>query len=204
MAGIDKTYTNSWLEYQEFKNWANDKVVVFFNGHKEYVRDYLYHPLETYFDGQYKVPIMNSPTWLDIYLIQNCKIQFVLDRLKNVYGENTYDNFLTIDLSAKPPIEYQQNRKIIIKKTNKTKFPIHNKPYDCKNWWLQCNDDFWFDKKSNFWTNVDFYYSWNTNTAFFGSLKAIVRHLRKQYLPNGICFRITGNYVGENYEILIK
>ena len=31
---------------------------------------------------------MNTPTWLDIYLIQNCKSQFVLDRMKVVYGKH--------------------------------------------------------------------------------------------------------------------
>lgn len=110
MAGIDKTYTDSYSDYKEFKTWADKQTLTFFNGHKvcigNWVSDY---EKEDFNDGER--PIMNTPTWLDIYLIQNCKSDFVLNRMKSVYSEDSYKEFQSIDLTAKPPSEYQKNRK---------------------------------------------------------------------------------------------
>jgi hypothetical protein len=40
MAGIDKTYTDSYDNYKEFKSWADSQIVTFFNGHKECIGDW--------------------------------------------------------------------------------------------------------------------------------------------------------------------
>jgi hypothetical protein len=61
-----------------------------------------------------------------------------------------------------------------------------------------------YNKKNRVWVAPNIYYPFNTNTAQTGSLKAIIRHLRKQYLPSGISFTISGKYVGEEYLALIK
>jgi len=149
---------------------------------------------------------MNTPTWLDIYLIQNCKSVFVLDRMKSVYNEDSYKEFQKVDLTAKPPIEFQQNRKIIIKNSKSTKFPLHKNSYGGKKteWWLQCNGDFGYCDKTNTWSSYDNYYPHNTNTAHIKSIKGIVRHLRKQYLPKGVTFNIIGKYVGEDYLVVVS
>ena len=203
MAGIDKTYTNSYNDYKEFKDWADKQTLTFFNGYKVCIGDWVWKYEKEDFDGNEK-PIMNTPTWLDIYLIQNCKSQFVLDRMKNVYGKKSYKEFQTIDLTAKPPEEFQQNRKIIIKKSDRTKFPLHSKPYDSKTmWWLQCDNKFGYHEKTKTWVSHDSYYPHNTNTSHIKSIKGVVRHLRKQYLPKGITFRLIGRYVGEEYIIVI-
>jgi hypothetical protein len=47
-------------------------------------------------------------------------------------------------------------------------------------------------------------YPHNTNTATVTSIKALVRHLRKQYLPKGITFRLMGRYVGEEYLVTVS
>lgn len=204
MAGIDKTYTNSFKEYKEFKDWSNNQYITFYDGYKECIGDYLYDWEEEDFTGK-ELPIMNTPTWVDIYLIQNCESKFVLSRMENVYGKDAYNDFKLVDLTSKPPKEYQQNRKIIIKRYKRSKFPLHNKPYAKKmKWWLQCNDNYWYNDKTKTWTNFDNYYPHTTNTAHITSVKALVRHLRKQYLPKGIVFTISGNYVGEEYEVTIK
>jgi len=78
------------------------------------------------------IPVMNTPTWLDIYLIQNFKSKFVLDRMKSVYGEDSYKNFVKVDLCAVPSVEFQQNRKINIMRSNSTKFPLHSRSYGGK------------------------------------------------------------------------
>lgn len=204
MAGIDKTYTNSFVEYKEFKEWANQQILTFFDGYKICIGDFVYNWSEEDF-SDIKLPIMNTPTWLDIYLIQNCKIDFVLDRMKEVYDEESYHKFLTIDLTSKPPKDYQKNRNIKIKRDKGTKFPLHFKPYKGGNWWIQCeNVEFNYNELTKKWMNYDSYYPTNTGTSHARSLKSVVRHLRKQYLPKGIVFRLLGNYIGENYLITIS
>jgi len=204
MAGIDKTYTSDYKEYKKFKDWADKQIITFFDGCKQRVGDWVWYYEEKNFSNG-EIPIMNTPTWLDIYLIQNCKIKFVLDRMKEVYDKDTYKVFQKVDLTAKPPKKFKQNRKIVIRKNNRTKFLIHNKPYGKKmKWWLQCNDDYWYNDETNTWTHSNNFYPHNTNTAYITSIKALIRHLRKQYLPKGISFTIIGRYIGEEYEVLIK
>ena len=203
MAGIDKTYTDSYEEYREFKDWADKQFVQFFDGYKECVGDYVRDLNKEDFTRE--IPVMNTPTWLDIYLIQNCKSEFVLKRMKEVYSEDEYKKFQAIDLSAPPPKDFQQNRKISIVRCKRTKYPLHSSPYDGREWWLQCDDNFWYNDDTKTWTSRScYYYPSNTDTAHIGSIKAVVRHLRKQYLPKGITFRLSGKYVGEDYKILIK
>lgn len=208
MAGIDKTYTNSYEEYKEFKDWADKQIVTFFDGHVQRVGDYVYGLEKEDFTGLY-IPIMISPRWLDIYLIQNCKSEFVLERMKEVYDEEDYNSFLNVDLTAKPPSNFQQNRKITIRRNAKTKFNIHNKPYD--GYWLvqhkhnpfDVRFSFSYNKDTKIWVSDDMEYSTNSITAMIPSMKSIVRHLRKQYLPKGITFDILGMYVGECYTAYV-
>lgn len=204
MAGIDKTYTDSYEEYKEFKDWADKQELTFFNGYKVCIGNWVWdYEKEDFEDGE--IPIMNTPTWLDIYLIQNCKIKFVLNRLKSVYGKDSYKKFMTVDLTAFPPKEFQQNRKIVITRSKYTKFPLHKKPYGrMKCWWLQSNDMFGYNDETKTWVSPDVYYPNNTNTAHISSIKAIIRHLRKQYLPKGISFTISGRYIGEEYLVTIN
>ena len=101
MAGIDKTYTDSYKDYKEFKDWADTQVITFFDGHKKCIGNWVWKKEEADFSNG-EIPIMNTPTWLDIYLIQNCKSEFVIERMKEVYSEETYHGFLKIDLTTKP------------------------------------------------------------------------------------------------------
>ena len=204
MAAIDKTYTDSYTNYKNFKDWADRQFLTFFNGYKVCIGNWVFTYEKEDFDGT-ELPIMNTPTWLDIYLIQNCKSNFVLDRMKEVYDEESYKEFQNIDLTAKPPEDFQQNRKITIRRDKRTKFPLHSKPGDGKSqWWLQCNDDFWYCDESKVWSHRDSYYPHNTNTALIKSIKGVIRHLRKQYLPKGVTFRLIGRYVGEQYLVVIS
>lgn len=207
MASIDKTYTSSYENYKEFKEWANKQIVTFFNGYKECIGSYVWEYAEEDFGRE--IPIMNSPNWVDIYLIQNCKISFIQERMKSVYSEKSYNELLNIEFPCKIPESYQQNRKICIKHISKiTKFTLHDKPYSYKRrtskWMLQAERDWDYDEDSKTWTNWKMYYPHNTNTAHISSIKGVIRHLRKQYLPIGLKFRLIGRYIGEEYEIVIK
>lgn len=131
MAAIYKTYTDSYSDYKEFKTWADRQTLTFFNGHKVCIGNWVWDYEKEDFDGGER-PIMNTPTWLDIYLIQNCKSVFVLNRMKTVYGEKSLKEFQSIDLTSPPSGDFKQNRKITIKKSDRTKFPLHKKPYGGK------------------------------------------------------------------------
>lgn len=205
MAGIDKTYTDSYELYKEFKEWAEGERVVFYNGHSVCVGDFVFEWGEHDFNGQ-ELPIMNTPTWLDIYLIQNCKVDFVLDRMREVYREEEFESFKAVDLKAAPNGDFQQGRKITVKRSDRSNFPIHNKPYKGGRggWMLFCTDNFWYCTETKVWSSGDFPYPHNTNVAHIKSLKGVVRHLRKQYLPKGVTFHIAGRYVGEEYLVVIS
>ncbi len=204
MAGIDKTYTDSYKDYREFKDWADCQKLTFFDGLTVCIGDWVWDYEEKHFSNG-EVPIMNTPTWLDIYLIQKCKSQFVLDRMEDVYDKESFERFKTIDLTAKPPVDFQQGRKIKISRTNDSKFPLLRKPRDGKSkWFLNCNDYFWYNDQTKKWVSFDTPYPWNTNTACLASVKSVIKHLKKQYLPLGVTFRLSGRYVGESYLVTVK
>lgn len=197
MAGIDKTYTDNYQEYREFKDWADDQVITFFNGHKECIGDWVYSLEEGDFTGL-EIPIMNTPTWVDAYLIQNCPFEFVQDRMRGVYG--TYYDVLKAAAFDLPP-DYKQNRKVTIHRM-KGGYPVCRKPFRCKKWWLQ-GSKFYYDDSTNTWVSDAVLYPSNTDTAFVGSLKALVRHLRKQYLPAGAVFTLSGRFLPDRYIVKI-
>lgn len=199
MAGIDKTYCSSYPLYREFKDWANKQFVTFFDGYKECIGNYVRDIPESEFIGE--MSIMNTPTWVDIYLIQNCKFDFVLDRMRFVYGKS-YDRLITINLKQKPPEDFKKNRRIKI--TNEIlSFPKHNAAYGKCSWYLSCDQDFYYNSKNRVWSKNGSYYPDDGGSAKFKTIKAVVRHLRKQYLPLNITFTLIGGYVGEDYKISI-
>lgn len=199
MAGIDKTYTDNYQEYRKFKDWADTQVVTFFNGHTECIGDWVYRLEEGDFTGR-EIPIMNTPTWMDAYLIQNCPFEFVQGRMRVVYG--TYYDQLKDKPFPSRPDNYKQNRKISIHPVEGG-FHVCRKPFRVKHWSLQCEDDFWYHKETKTWAGPELLYPKSSNTAHIKSLKALVRHLRKQYLPPGITFELSGRYTGDFYIIKI-
>jgi hypothetical protein len=207
MAGIDKTYTDNYNEYKAFKEWADKQVITFFDEHKECIGDWVCnYEKEDFYNGE--IPIMNTPTWLDIYLIQNCKSKFVIERMKDVYGKH-FDEYKNLTNLNTIPYGYCKNRKVVISNGDKCKFPFYKKmfkkPIGGKmDWWVQCEDDFCYNSETKTWVHRDSFYPHSTNTAHFKSIKAIIRHLRKQYLPKGVKFKISGRYVGEEYLATLK
>lgn len=204
MAGIDKIYTTSFEEYKEFKQWADAQYITFFDDYKVRVGDWVRSFQESDFDGD-ELPIAVTPTWIDIYLIQNCKSDFVLARMKEVYGDAEYESLGGIDLKSPPPDGYRKNRKIIIKRTDRTRFPLYSRPnHGRSSWAIQSLDGFWYNEESRRWVDLDQHYPSNTNTAHVDSVKGVVRHMRNQYLPVGARFTLYGIYPDEDYTIIIS
>lgn len=203
MGYIDKIYTNSYNKYKEFKEWANKQYVTFYNGHTMCIGDEIWNLNEEDFKND-EIAIANTPIWVDIYLIQNCKMQFILDRMKEIYTKETYKKFQTIDITFKPNDDFKQNRKIVIKKAKSNSFPIHEKPYGKFKWKLRCDDKFSYCEKTKVWSSDENYYPKNTNTMEIKSIESVVRYLRTQYLPKGITFKLYGEYINEDYLIEIR
>lgn len=204
MAGIDKTYTNSYQDYIDLISFAKGKEILFWTGQKERLSNYIYDQWESEdFEGDFERPVMNTSTAIDIYLIQNCNIPFVQNRMVEVYSKNGYKTLKETNLMLKPS-HLKQNRKITIKETKRTKLPLYNNGVGShKWWWLQCNEgDLWFDDESKLWVEGNL--PNNTNTSHHKTVKSLIRFLRKQHLPTGITFRLTGRYVGEEFEVRVK
>ena len=204
MAGI---YTDNYKEYRDFKEWADKQVITFFDGHKERVGDWVYSHEASDFDWG-KLSIANTSTWLDIYLIQNCKMKFVVERMMDAYGSD-FDKYRKQVNLTDIPEGYDKKRKIVILNPKKCKFPfkkrMFSRPIGRKVYWaLQSNDNFWYNRETKVWVDQDYCYPKYANTAHIVSTKALIRHLRKQYLPKGITFTLQGNYIGEDYLIKIK
>lgn len=207
MAGIDKIYVSSYEDYKLFKDWTEKQFVVFFDNYKRCVGDYIFDWWEEE-DFVKEIPIINSPTWIDVYLIQNCLFKFIQDRLKDMYSEKSYNELKNTKFPVSLPKTYKQNRKIIIRPAVDCKFPFRkkmfNRPIGGKTWWLQCEDGFWYNSKTKRWVSEGLLYPVNTNTSHHKTTKSLIRFLRKQYLPSGITFNLSGNYSGEEYIIIIK
>ena len=110
MAAIDKTYVSSWEQWKELKDWVWDKKIELKNGLISYPRRCMYYPeygekevnewLENvrksnmeHYGWTYEkaiecsdIPFWSTPTYVDIWLIRNCPIEWVQDRLKIQYG----------------------------------------------------------------------------------------------------------------------
>jgi hypothetical protein len=205
MAGIDKTYTDSYEEYKEFKDWSKGKQVVFNYGKKVLkidVLNYIYDWEKEDFNGR-DLPVIHTPTWLDKYLYDNCPLKFILNRLKEVYDEDYLKNVQLNKISD----NLKQNRKVVISKSKRTKFPLHNKGI-CSHsgWWLQEANTFDFDYNEDLqaWVEQSGNFPSYSNTMHVKTVKSLIRKLRKMYLPNGLEFRLIGRYVGEVFKVTIK
>lgn len=75
MAGIDKIY-GSIEQYDEFKTWLEEN--------KPSAVQYLY-PRDIYQTSESR-PISNFPEKIDKWLLKNCKIEWVIKRIKEQYN----------------------------------------------------------------------------------------------------------------------
>jgi len=203
MASIDKTYTNSFKEYKEYSDWVKSKTYTFNYGKKTLVvniSNWLYEWEEE--DFTCERPIMNTPTWLDKYLYDNCPCKFVRNRLEEVYPKNYLSKIKLGEISE----GLEQNRKVVIKNTNRTTLPLTNKGLNHTAWWIQENNtnNFDYSDELDAWVYREDYFPSFTNTMHSKTIKAMVRRLRKMYLPKGLEFRLIGRYIGEEFIIKIK
>ncbi len=195
MAGIDKIYAPNWEEYKKLLDWAADKVITFENGQSIKVINYIWKYSESEFNPDYAV--MSTPVWFDVYLVQNCPIEFVQERLYR-------PEYMEVEFPPKYPASYQTKRKLKIVRTGT--IPLYNAGiYGEGGWCLSCkSNNWWFNEDWNEWVDVSLNYPRTSNVSHHCSVKGVIRFLKKQRLPKGLEFRLIGRYVGEDFTIKIK
>ena len=78
MAGIDKIYGNK-AQYKEFRKWLKRN--------KPEAVDYLYPPYpKERSRAKENMPISNFPKEIDMWLLHNCPIDFVVRRIREQYS----------------------------------------------------------------------------------------------------------------------
>lgn len=203
MAAIDKIYITSIEQYREYKKWC-DSI--------PYQRDSignLWHPSEFMyetraeqdyingFSNSKEIPLCNNPDYVDVFLIRNCPIEFIQNRLKEQYGDE-YDcilNYTSMYDTYKPTIS--------------TKFKVIKKPFSNIRgvyWSAEVNskDAYWrYSEAKHCWkTNFDLCYC-DSNYAFYKhiDLRKIRRLIKKWKLPVGTTIHFSGIYIGQDYVI---
>ncbi|MBP3732506.1 MAG: hypothetical protein J6I84_04595 [Bacilli bacterium] len=156
--------------------------------------------------------LWNTSCVFDIWLIRNCPIEFIQERLREVQYKFSYEN-----IKARTS-DYDN----YIRKGSKH-YRIKDVKYWCQLrdrkiwWWIQVvkepeGDSFWYDERTRMW------YTWQeahesdkqTNTAnFWGPLskRKISRLIKRWNLPVGTVLRIEGSWekwVTHEFYIEIK
>ena len=207
MAAIDKTYTRSWEEYQSLVEWCKGKSFTLKNGDIIRPSMYIYEWDKENFDGEKYRPVWNTPTYLDIWLIRNCPLGFIQDRLKEQYGggwskeaftdhndedmyyqilnyTSPYDvNWRILDCSPKFSIQYKVNNKF---------------KDDDLCWWVEVLTwGWWYNEEHNMWYHDDEALPINSSHAYFkGNIgkRKLARLIKHWCLPKGTQIRFVGDY----------
>lgn len=252
MAGIDKTYINSWQKYAELRD--------FFTSCGEVTDDYgnIFHPidylwkreeaefketverlakeeLERYMGGGYDwslengfmtqdeynyfnpydhvgIPIMNTPTWFDVWMIRNCQhIEWLQNDLKDKYGggwskttftdHNDDDLYYQILNHTSCYDTYQRNGVGDNLKIKKDSFPVipvfgmkriivdAEVKLNNETWWYHEDEDYWCSSEELHRTN-----GWTSSCATISNKsyepKTIFRKIKKWNLPENAEIRI--------------
>lgn len=159
------------------------------------------------------IPVMNTPTVFDIWMIRNCQhIEWLQDDLKDKYGggwsktaftdHNDDDLYYQILNHTSCYDTYQRNglgKNIKVKKDSFPIIPVYgiNKIYteveikvNDETWWYHENEDYWCSD-----TEMHMTHGWTSSCAHLKSKtyspKAIFRKLKKWNLPEGAIAKVT-------------
>lgn len=211
MAGIDKTYLTRWDDYKALENWCISVGEVTDDwGNKFRPLSWLFEwTHEEWIEGTEneteEIPVWNTPTYLDIYLIRYCPLEFIQNRLKQQYAgcgwtkEAFSGNISNYDLIKNRMSEYDEYQRNGVKNPKfKWNLPIMSlKELTDLQWWVQIDDEkrqFWrYDETVDYWyPHAEMYYprgNWITSLATVrGKLtkRKLARLLQKWNLPKGV------------------
>lgn len=252
MSYIDKTYIVDYQQFTEVRDWCKGKIVETDNGLKYHAEDFLIdkNMTEEYFNNWKKevienrmrnygetyekayknaeIPLWNTPFYFDRWLIKNCPIQFIQDRLKYQYDDeyeqiknetSVYDTYKRTGLGKnfhykvirKPNWKPRYNFPYIDRFNNDKYYKENQKP-----WWLITIEDtktdhpisWWANTYYNYWTNSEEGLPFNSNMMDIKrknlNIHAIIRMIKKWNLPAGSQVKVLNRYFNYGWIINIK
>ena len=150
--------------------------------------------------GVGELVLWNTPTYFDIWLIRECPLDFIQDRLKQQYGKSyteikerrsEYDQYVRPAASS----HFRFSSRVLPKIKSKWL------------WWNIRVKDFYYDEDQDKW------YHWlecreytGCSVELKGSLgkRKLARKLKKWGFPAGTVIEVFGNFVGLKYKVTIK
>ena len=250
MAYIDKTYFSTYEQWKQVRDWCDDKIVEFsktqiyhvkyylnyidlteveFDSYKEeFVKSYCknYNTTREEALNNFSMVLWNTPVWLDIWLIRNCPIDFIQDRLKYQYGKDyelikqyrsIYDTYKRNGLGkhfhykviCKP--NWHPRFNITIRTTFDTIVPFKEKKHSL--WFVRVKDKdddvyWWYDTRYDYWTNTLEAKPYDSDTMILRkknlNIHSIIRLLKKWDLPANSRVIIENRYFNYQWIIDIK
>lgn len=178
-------------------------------------------------EKHFEIPLWNTPTYFDIWLIRNCHIDFIQDRLKDQYGEeyNQIKNYKSdYDTYKRNGLGKHFHYKVIRKPNWKPRFRFrytdrhgNEKLYkeSRKSWWfvglkdLSSNDIRWeSNEEYNYWTNLNEALPVTSNMMNVRkknlNIHNIIRMIKKWDLPANTQVSVVNRYFNYGWIINIK
>lgn len=220
MAGIDKTWCQSYAEFDEFKHWAiNNKFKTPYGEIIDFTRcmysfDRTPEELMEELKNCRSILVMNTSLVEDYYLIKYCDIPFVQSRMKSVYsaeeyesiknGTSEFDTFNRNSIAGtrvKCIQESEFGKKDFLYKRKGRKFMIDH-------WIEAASTDYrlWYNENLNHWIIYGReleYHDSNVCHKPIKSRKALIRQIRNWKLPKGSIVRWTGCYYSDQIKFEI-
>lgn len=220
MAGIDKTWCQSLMEFNEFKHWAiNNK---FKTPHGEIIdlTHYMYsfdstpEELMEELTNHRSILVMNTPMIVDYYLIKYCDIPFVQSRMKSVYGAEYYESIKNgtseFDTFNRNSIVGTHVKCIQESEFGKKDFLNKRKGKKYKSdYWIEASSTdyrLWYNENLNHWILYGReleYHDSNVCHKPIKSRKALIRQIQKWKLPKGSIVRWSGCYYGDEMKFKV-
>lgn len=216
MAGIDKTYVNSYKDYKDIIDYARKTKFECPNGIIINLNDYLYSEItKEDFEKHLKefsgssCPVMNTPEGVDYFLIKYCPLKVIQDRMEEVYsteyvyaiknGQSEFDKFVKS--------ESGKHYRIIVKPTfyKQMKFYSNNLHKYVKPGYKVYVEDMWYSDEYDRWLEYGELGIWNTNIANTNckSFKSIIRKIMSWKLPIGSIVKVCGYYLENDFTLMI-
>jgi hypothetical protein len=201
MAGIDKTYGN-FDQYLKLKDWLIGKT---YKDGKAVISpiDFLcdYNCAKSASHTGKDFVFWNTPTYFDIWLMKNCPLDFIQERLHEQYD---YDEVFA-----------ESSEYTSFKRSNKeTKFKIVKRPnhHTIKGgglYWLvdvrrNCDNEwFGFDNYNKTWVPCysSLYYDDSSISIKEMDERKVARLVKNWKLPAGLTICFNGPYVGQTYIV---
>lgn len=196
MAEYEEAEFKESIESQKerYRNYYKDPE------HLQEAKDFLGQDWEPEPEGMGELVLWNTPTYFDIWLIRNCPIDFIQERLKQQYASSydelkerrsEYDTYVRPAACSHFKISRDQLPKI------KTKFL----------WWSISVPDFYYNEETGEWHHWLECRNWSDSCyEIRGCLgkRKLARLISKWGFPAGTVLNVSGNYVGLNFKVVIK